>query len=219
MAKKSGKSRVKRTSKTTRHAPSKRTASSKPARSAGAAKAPGSRKKSTASGGSRAPSTVARDQALSLLAFSHKMISDMLSGVPAEQCTAQSGPVTNHVLWTLGHVAMTNDWLASLIDGRPGAVPKAYESLFGMGSVPVVDTSKYPSLAEVRAEFDRGYERLVSAAKKRNDAELLTPPLGNSFGFTNNKLDSVLKAAWHEGWHIGQIADLRRGLGIKPMMS
>ena len=217
MAKKSGKSRVKLHSKP----PGTRRASGRRRRNLpappGRAKAPGVVRRAPLPG-SRTPSTVARDQALSLLAFSHKMISDMLSGVPAEQCTAQSGPVTNHVLWTLGHVAMTNDWLASLIDGRP-ALPKAFESLFGMGSVPVVDTSKYPSLAEVRAEFDRGYERLVSAAKKRNDAELLTPPLGNSFGFTNNKLDSVLKAAWHEGWHIGQIADLRRGLGIRPMMS
>ena len=146
------------------------------------------------------------------------MITDMMNGVPESHAVSQVAPANNHVIWTLGHLAMTSDWLATLIDGKPSRTPKSYEPLFGMGSMPTGELSNYPSLKEVRAEYDRSFERLINAAKARTDAELFEPPAGDSSGFTTNKLDSLLKGAWHEGWHIGQIADLRRGLGIKPMM-
>lgn len=200
--------------KTTNASKSAKSAKKPSPRSGGAGKKAGSAKPAAKA----KPSTSMREQALSLLGFSHKMITDMMDGVPAAQATAQAAPANNHVLWTLGHLAMTNDWLASLIDAKPSRIPKSYESLFGMGTTPTTEQSGYPSLKDVRAEYDRAYDRLVTAAKARNDAELLEPTAGNGFGFANNKVDCVLKAAWHEGWHIGQIADLRRGLGIKPMM-
>ncbi len=205
---------ARKTSKT-----SKSKSAKKPSPRSGGAVKGGAGAKTAAKPAARSmPSTSLRAQALSLLGFSHKMITDMMDGVPAAQATAQAAPANNHVLWTFGHLAMTNDWLAGLIDGKPSQMPTSYEPLFNMGSTPTTDPSAYPSLRDVRAAYDRAYDRLVNAAKKRNDAELLEPTAGNSHGFANNKVDCVLKAAWHEGWHIGQIADLRRGLGIKPMM-
>ena len=32
-------------------------------------------------------------------------------------------------------------------------------------------------------------------------------------------LDAAVKGLWHEGWHLGQLAALRRGMGLPPMMS
>lgn len=186
------------------------TSSKKSAKPARSSKSPGAR--------GSAKSTTLRDQGLELFRFAQKMINDMCGGIPAEKCTAQVAPANNHVLWTYGHLAMTNDWLASLVDGKPKSVPDSYEKLFGFGSTPVNDPSSYPALADVKREYEKASKRLTGGISRLDDAGLQSKTEGDGFGFANNKGDCLLKAAWHEGWHLGQIADLRRGLGLSKLM-
>ncbi len=50
------------------------------------------------------------------------------------------------------------------------------------------------------------------------DAKALAMPLTEKTGgFTSDPVDALYKLAWHEGWHMGQVATLRRALGLKSI--
>jgi hypothetical protein len=37
-------------------------------------------------------------------------------------------------------------------------------------------------------------------------------------GWLANKMQAVDRNAWHVGWHLGQLSNLRRELGMAPLM-
>lgn len=163
-------------------------------------------------------STVHRDRALAVLDFSHGLTLGLLKDVPADKLTHQPSPTDNHFVWTFGHLATTYSWLQSLVDGTMHPLPDSYNGLFGMGSKPTSDAKAYPSFAEVKKHNDEAYAALVAAVKKQSDNELLRPTAAESHGFASDRLDAVAKGAWHEGWHAGQLANVRKALGIKNLM-
>lgn len=156
--------------------------------------------------------------ALASLRFTRKVADDQLDGLPDTHALAQLPGATNHKAWTLGHQALSNAWFAMLLTGEMPALPESYEKLFGMKSVPVNDPGFYPPLDEIKAHYRATFAAFVDAIESLNDGDLGAPPAGESGGFVSNKLDVIIKAAWHEGWHAGQIAALRRGQGLPPLM-
>ncbi|HZW07644.1 MAG TPA: hypothetical protein VFF65_11015, partial [Phycisphaerales bacterium] len=83
--------------------------------------------------------------------FAHGMIDKMLESIPADKSLHQPHPSSNHVLWTLGHLAATYAWFATTIDAKAGErapfkLPASYGTLFGMGSKPTCDASACPPL-------------------------------------------------------------------------
>lgn len=196
---------------------SSKKAAAKPARKPAAKSAAG--KKATArKAASAAASNAIAKRTSTFMRFAHKMVADMAAGIPDDRACHQLPGADNHKLWTLGHLAGTNQWFAMLIDGQPITFPREWDKMFGMGSKPTADAATYPPIADVRSAFEASIDRLCAAVDALNDAELAAPPAGDGSGFVTDKLDSALKAAWHNGWHLGQVAALRRGLGVGPMM-
>ncbi len=171
-----------------------------------------------AASGKAAPSDAMGKRASVFVRFAHKMLADMGAGIPDEQATAQLAGAVNHKLWTIGHMAHSNQWFASLIDGQPITSPAEWDKMFGMGSKPTGDAGAYPPIADLRAALDASVDRMCAAIESRSDAELGAAPAGESGGFITDKMDSALKTAWHYGWHLGQLAALRKGLGLPGMM-
>ena len=155
---------------------------------------------------------------LALVNWAHGTTAALLSDWPEDKLTFQPSPHDNHALWTIGHLATTYQWLASLLDGVWTPLPENYNALFGMGSKPVPDAAAYPPAAEVRANFDRMYQRFADLAARIRPADAAKPTVGNSHGFCRDRADVLDKAAWHEGWHSGQLSALRRALGLKGIM-
>ncbi|MEI7656540.1 MAG: DinB family protein [Phycisphaerae bacterium] len=155
-----------------------------------------------------------RDRALAHARFAHGMINKFAEGFAPEQVVAQAGACPNHLLWTLGHLASSASWTHGMITGASPIVPEGYHALFGMGSKPIGDAALYPSFDEVRQAYEATFQRIVDAVARLDDQDLLTPPEQESGGFITDKLDALNKLAWHEGWHLGQLSDLRRGLGL-----
>lgn len=162
-----------------------------------------------------AASTTTRDRCVELLTFSRKTLNKYIDTVPADKATAQGPACPNHALWTFGHLAATAAWGLSTIGGPKNAVPESYDKLFGMGSTPTADASAYPSLAEVKKAYEDTHAKLLAAARGMTDAQLKTPV--EAGGFATDRADLLFKLAWHEAWHLGQIADLRRALGLPAM--
>lgn len=158
-------------------------------------------------------STAMRDRAIAQAQFARKIVNRYAAGF--EDVTAQPTNLPNHLLWSLGHLAATASWFNTLMAKNTNhTVPANYESLFGMDSRPVSDPSAYPSFDEVRKNFDDSFDALIANAMKLNDDQLQSPPEQDGHGFVSDKLDCLFKLAWHEAWHLGQIVDQRRALGI-----
>jgi hypothetical protein len=146
--------------------------------------------------------------------FSHQYVTKVFNAFPGEHLLSQAPGLPNHALWTLGHLVATNAWMVLLSTGSPSAVPPNYETMFGMGSTPHQDVTQYPSIDEVRAMYVHSHEQMIEALADLTDDQLFGPCEKDSHNFVINKLDTLVKTMWHEGWHIGQLIDLRRALNL-----
>lgn len=138
---------------------------------------------------------------------------------PADKHTAMAAAHDKHLLWNIGHLATSNDWFFSLMTGETGICPEAWHKLFGMGSKPQANPALYPPLGELMAKLTATVERFATELAKRTDAELARPPVGEAHGMAKDRLDAAHRVAWHMGWHLGQIANCRAGLGLPPVLS
>jgi uncharacterized damage-inducible protein DinB len=165
------------------------------------------------------PTTITpKQRALDGLRFARSLTASMLKDFPEDKVTYQPCTSDNHVLWNLGHLAATYQWLAAMLDGEPRTIPAGYDELFGGKSKPVSDPTKYPSLTELRRAYDKSAERFIAAFEATSDDELTKPAIGETYGFVSDRLDTAFKGAWHEGWHQGQISSIRRALKLPPVM-
>jgi uncharacterized damage-inducible protein DinB len=146
--------------------------------------------------------------------------------VTALVADVQDSPLTfptskggNHPLWALGHITHSEaSLLAGFVLGEANPLAK-WDELFGMGSEPVADTSQYPSLGEVQAEFEKVRGRTLQWLDSCGDADLSRRSRApeehkDMFGTVGQCL---IAAAMHAMFHAGQIADARRVMGRKPV--
>jgi uncharacterized damage-inducible protein DinB len=125
----------------------------------------------------------------------------------------------NHPLWILGHMAYSQGAMLHRIDGRP--IPLAHwKDLFGPGTEPTADASKYPSYDEVRkawtdvrAEAYRFLDTLTDADLDKPCANC--PPELKKFIGTYGQ--ALMLFILHPTAHRGQVADARRSAGRKVM--
>lgn len=136
--------------------------------------------------------------------------------------TAQAPGLPNHVAWTLGHLALTLNRTAEKLDRQ--ALPESdfrkgdggsgffdTESV-GFGSRPVNDPSRYPSFARSVAIFDAAIDRCARACDGATDDQLDAMTKWGPMEIPVWKL--LPRMVFHNGTHNGQIADLRRALGM-----
>jgi len=157
-------------------------------------------------------------RAVSHLNWVHAVTVKMTQNWPVEKESHQSCGTDNHLVWTLGHLAISNDWFRGLLVAGPSEVPEAYQKLFGAGSKPIADRAAFPATAELRAAFDRTFASLAASAASLSDADASLATLTDTGGFCTDRADAIDKAIWHEGWHAGQLASLRKGLGLASVI-
>ncbi len=157
---------------------------------------------------------------------SASLLSRYLEGFHEGNRTAQAPGLPNHAAWCMGHLAMTMHRASERL-GAEAVLPDSdfivgsvrgdrerfgTESV-GFGSIPVDDPSGYPSWARCLAIFDAAVRRLASTVRGASDEALLkpTPFFG---GVTLPAWQGIPRIIFHNGTHTGQIADLRRVLGL-----
>jgi len=158
------------------------------------------------------------DHAVASMVYAHDFVVKACNSFPDDRVTWQRHPEDNHPLWTLGHLAATYDWFATMLDGQPSRMSEAQNKLFGYESKPVNDVEAYPSMPEVRRLCDDAWKRLLKAAKAMTDADLGKPPHGKPSSFAPDRLTALERCTWHDGWHAGQVSTLRRALGLPSLM-
>lgn len=145
--------------------------------------------------------------------------------------TRQAPGLPNHFAWNLGHLGLTMHRIAGMLDGK--AIPEAdfltgghasgggnaerfaVESV-AFGSAPVDAPGEYPSIARCVAVFNNAVDRLAAALRGASDTDLeRTVPWGAG---ESTLWELGLRMVFHNGDHVGEIADLRRALGFKRVM-
>lgn len=124
----------------------------------------------------------------------------------------------NHPLWVIGHLTVSEAMVLQEYIKGPDPILPEWDKMFGMGSQPVYDASKYPTKAELLAKFREVRAQTLAYLKTLTDADLDRPTNAEGppelFGTVGRCWATIVN---HQTFHIGQIADTRRSLGRKPM--
>lgn len=182
---------------------------------------PGAKKRAAAKAQARgkpAASAIGKRAIVENVRWVHATMDKLIDTYPADKALYQVAGTDNHLMWTIGHLATSYSWFASLLDGRSAALPAEYNALFGYQSKPTGNAAVYPSLEEVKSQYRVAYARFSEAMESLSAEDLARPPATESHGFAATRLDVLIRTAWHDGWHSGQLSSLRRALGLPPMM-
>ena len=138
----------------------------------------------------------------------------------SDQPMAAVQPGWNHVLWLVGHLAGSEAAMfEGFILGKPPEKPQ-WRELFGPGSQPKPDAAAYPSLDELFTYWEQVHNRAMEALGHMSEEDLDAPstapaPLKEKFGTVGACLTMI---GLHNMTHAGQLADIRKQLGRKPLL-
>jgi len=160
---------------------------------------------------------------------SRTLIARYFRGFDDSNQTKQAPHLPNHFAWTLGHLAITIHRAAEKFDGKPipdtdfttgdgraGGPTRFDTESVCFRSTPVDDPKLYPTHERSVAIFDTAVQRLVNAIRRADDAKL---EMLVAWGGGQVKLWSLaIRMVFHNGTHCGQLADLRRALGMQRII-
>jgi uncharacterized damage-inducible protein DinB len=140
------------------------------------------------------------------LAFVERSVADLSE----QQMVEQPIGVPNHGAWTLGHIIVSCQGMAAELGAEPW-LPDDWESLFGYGSTPSPDRSRYPTKAELLAVLADAAKRLRQTLLAADESVLSRPLPDETFPTMRELLLQVVVA--HTAYHAGQLAVWRRAIG------
>jgi len=132
-----------------------------------------------------------------------------LDGLSAAELWQRPTPLTNPMLWIYGHVVQARATMLALLDDP---FETAWTDLFTRGSA-LHDASRYPA----REDIDRTHRQIVDRLRARFDLltgeDLAAPARGKQLPGARTVGDQLAFLAFHESYHIGQLAYVRKALG------
>lgn len=162
-----------------------------------------------------------------------QMLGRYLVGFNDVTAVRQTPDLPNHVAWTLGHLALTMHRVAATVEGSGMTALPAEDFVAGggfagsrdkgvidadavaFGSKPEDRHDRYPTLARCTEIFNGACDRLAAAVRGCDDAALDRVV---AFGSMQMPVWTIVaRMTFHNGFHTGQIADLRRALGFKSI--
>jgi hypothetical protein len=160
-----------------------------------------------------------RDQ----MELSKSMTASLLADMQDAPLTAPTSQGGNHPLWIAGHLVYSEARLTNeLLFDKPGPLLE-WSDMFSRGTQPSYEAGAYSvSIPEILAKWDEVRANTLSILAGLNEEDLDKPtakcPPGREAVFgTYGK--AMAMVAMHPLHHRGQVADARRSLGRKPLMS
>jgi hypothetical protein len=160
------------------------------------------------------------------IASSKLLTGRYLAGFDDTSARAQPPGLPNHVVWSLGHCALTMHRVAHNLDG--GTIPETdLGPAARNGSAFVVEEVAFgsspqsaagmPSLARAVDIFNAACDRLAEGCRRATHEQLTASvPWGNA---TTTTFLLIVRMLFHNGFHTGQIADIRRALAMKSVFA
>ena len=140
---------------------------------------------------------------------------DCLDGISDQQAALRPSPSTNSVAFVASHVAEARFYMLAILGAEQASPLSGYLA----GARGIDDVKAFPPLAEVLGAWAAAAhalrERLDAVTPADLDARLDLPfplPVAEPTG-----LSVLAFMAQHESYHIGQLALLRKHLGLPAM--
>jgi len=150
----------------------------------------------------------------SLLRYSEALFETSLSGLTREQGLLRSGDGTNPVFWIAAHLVTTRSGLGLMIGLE---LPRPWGTRFTRGSE-LSDLATIPEADEIRAAWTSVSGPLASRLAQLTDEEL-DAPAPRAFPIEDKSLlGGVGFLAYHEAYHVGQMAFVRKALGLGALV-
>ena len=147
-----------------------------------------------------------------LFRLNTKLFRNTLVGLDEVDGTARPNEHTNSAAFLGGHLVETRAWMGRYL-GLDTKAP------FGGGlehATSLDQIEALPTLSEIRSEWETLSE-LVSACLDDLTEERLSGTGGQKFPGVAPMLGGISFLLQHESYHIGQLAYLRKYLGLPPM--
>ena len=152
-----------------------------------------------------------------------------LDGFDESNRTTQTPDLPNHLVWNLGHCALTMHRAAECADGEPlpesdfitgvgsaGDANRFHADAVSFGSKPTDDPDSYPTLSRACEIFEDASERLAQTILAMSAQKLGEKTI---WGLGETSLASLMmRMCFHNGAHAGQVLDLRRALKLQPLI-
>lgn len=159
-----------------------------------------------------------------------QLLARYLVGFNDVTCVRQTPDLPNHLAWCLGHLALTMHRVAGALDGGElpakdfvvgggfaGSRDKGIidADSVGFGSKPEERHDRFPTLARCTEIYNNACDRLAAAVGACDEAKLDSVV---QFGTMQMQVWAlVARMTFHNGFHTGQVSDLRRALGFKSI--
>jgi hypothetical protein len=141
--------------------------------------------------------------------FNNGIYERTVQGIPPEQWLIQPSQESNHLLWVVGHAAVSRAMAVRLLGGEWSA---PWQNLFARGQNRV-DKGQYPSVAEVQHAWNEISGRLMSALPSAS-LELMGKPVEKGKPSIDGTVGGTVGfLCLHESYHLGQMGFIRKWLG------
>lgn len=138
------------------------------------------------------------------------LVRQAVEGLSREEVLRRPGAGSNPFLWVLGHLVVTRVGALEMLGG--GRVDAPWGAAFRRGATPPADDA-CPDVGEIMATFAEVSTRLQSRLDALGEAELQAPS-PRAFPVPDKTMRGAIAfLSFHETYHVGQLAYLRRWLG------
>ncbi|MEO5588504.1 MAG: DinB family protein [Gemmatimonadaceae bacterium] len=144
------------------------------------------------------------------LEMSYATIGKNLEGMTQEQSLIQPSDGGNCANWILGHVVNVHNGLMQVLGQDPVWDD---EQLKRAGFDPIENPDQAIDWDELRDRFFASHDRCIEAINGLSD-EALTAEMPAPFGGMTTRGQLLNTLAFHQGYHAGQLAVLRRIAGL-----
>jgi hypothetical protein len=137
------------------------------------------------------------------------LIRSSLDGLTDAELWQRPTPHNNPLLWVFGHIVATRATMLGLL-GDP--LDTGWGDLFARGAA-LHDASSYPSRDDVERVHRLVVDRLKAKFASLTDADLAAPATGKPLPGAKTVGDQLAFLAFHESYHVGQLAYIRKSIG------
>jgi uncharacterized damage-inducible protein DinB len=149
--------------------------------------------------------------AASIYKQNEKMLSKSFEGLTREEWQSRPNATSNSLLWIAGHVVWSRS-LALKFLGTTWSRP--WLELFARGAKPA-SPAECPSPEEIVLAWNDAKAQLTTALDEASEEVLSSAAPEKSPSFDGKMSGMVSFLAFHEAYHVGQVAYLRCWLGHK----
>lgn len=153
------------------------------------------------------------------LEFSKNWLMGLIGDLKGEELIAS--PIANggnHALWVLGHITVSEAGiLNSYVLGEKNPLEE-WNAKFGAGSTPSSKPEDYPPIEEMIAKFEGVRKHTLKVLSEMSDEQLDEKSHADNPYF-EKKANCFLLMISHAAFHAGQVADVRKSLGKKPLLA